>query len=135
MAGRADVPRLRTTVSTTTRAARLRAGLSQADVAEGVGVVTDVYGRFERSTLLPSVPTLRRLCLTLRVSADEILGLGPPKIPEEPHGPEQRDPPHVRRLLRTLRQLSPKQVQLIGSLAQGLKRRAPRKRTKRGELK
>jgi transcriptional regulator with XRE-family HTH domain len=101
-------------------------------VAEGVGITTEVYGRLERRQLLPSVPTLRRLCLTLRVSADEFLGLGPSKTPDWSGGPEPRDPPNLRRLLRTLRELSPEQLKLIGQLAQSLERSPPRKRTKRG---
>lgn len=132
MAAHEAIHQLRTTVSTAARAARLRAGLSQADVAEGVGVVTEVYGRLERSDLLPSVPTLRRLCLTLRVSADEFLGLGSSKEPDWSDGPAQRDPPHLRRLLRTLRELSPEQLRLIGSLARALVRKPPRKNTKGG---
>jgi transcriptional regulator with XRE-family HTH domain len=130
MAGNADIHQLRTTVSTAARAARLRAGLSQADVAAGIGIVTEVYGRLERSHLLPSVPTLRRLCLTLRVSADEFLGLDPSKTPDWPNEPPPQDPPPLRRLLRTLRALSPEHVKLIGGLAQALKRGPPPKRTK-----
>ncbi len=132
MAGNADVHQLRATVSTAARTARLRAGLSQADVAESVGIVTEVYGRLERSNLLPSVPTLRQLCLTLGVSADEFLGLGPSKAPDWANGPRQLEPPHLRRLLRTLRALSPEQLRLVGGLARELERRPPPKRTKEG---
>ena len=132
MAVDADVHRIRTTLSTAARTACLRAGLSQADVAESIGVVTEVYGRLERRNLLPRVPTLRRLCLTSRVSADEFLGLGPSKTPGWPDGPPPRDPPHLRRLPRTLRALSPEQLKLIGGVAQALERNPPRKRTKGG---
>ena len=46
----------------TARAARLLAKLTQADVAERVGIATEVYGRLERGAMLPSAPTLRKLC-------------------------------------------------------------------------
>ena len=42
------------------RAAREKAGLTQQETAERVGVVTEVYGRMERGLLLPSLPTLLR---------------------------------------------------------------------------
>jgi len=57
------------------REARRKAELTQADVAERVGVVTEVYGRMERGNLTPSVLTLRKLCLVLRVDASAALGL------------------------------------------------------------
>lgn len=57
------------------RSARLKAELTQADVAERVGVVTEVYGRMERGNLTPSVLTLRKLCMVLRVDASTALGL------------------------------------------------------------
>jgi transcriptional regulator with XRE-family HTH domain len=45
--------------------ARLKAELTQVDVADRVGVATEVYGRMERGDLTPSVPSLRRLCVVL----------------------------------------------------------------------
>lgn len=55
--------------------ARMRLGLTQAEVARELGVVTDVYGRMERGDMLPSVSSLRRVCLVLGLSADELLSL------------------------------------------------------------
>ena len=55
------------------RAARHRAGLSQAQVAEALDVPTLVFSRLERGRLLPSLPTLVGLCGVLRVSVDLIL--------------------------------------------------------------
>jgi transcriptional regulator with XRE-family HTH domain len=46
------------------RAARLRLGLTQAEVAKKVGLKSGVYGRVERGMMMPSVPTLRRICET-----------------------------------------------------------------------
>jgi transcriptional regulator with XRE-family HTH domain len=57
------------------RAARLKAELTQADVAERVGVVTEMYERMERGNLTPSVLNLRKLCMVLRLDADAALGL------------------------------------------------------------
>ena len=57
------------------RAARLKAGLTQADVAERVSLVTEVYARIERGHLTPSVLTLRTLCLVLRLDANALLKL------------------------------------------------------------
>jgi transcriptional regulator with XRE-family HTH domain len=57
------------------RAARLKAELTQANVAERIGVATEVYGRMERGNLTPSVFSLRKLCMVLQLDADAALGL------------------------------------------------------------
>ncbi|WP_240359776.1 helix-turn-helix domain-containing protein [Pyxidicoccus trucidator] len=56
------------------RAARHRAGLSQAQVAEAIHVPTLVFSRLERGRLLPSLPTLVGLCGVLSVPVDLLLG-------------------------------------------------------------
>jgi hypothetical protein len=43
------------------REARLRAGLSQAELGRRVGKPASVIGRWERGAVLPSLETLRRL--------------------------------------------------------------------------
>jgi transcriptional regulator with XRE-family HTH domain len=58
------------------RAARLRLGLTQAEVATKVRLKSGVYGRVERGMMTPSVPTLRRMCETLGISSDVLLSLG-----------------------------------------------------------
>ena len=58
------------------RAARLRLGLTQAEVAKKVRLKSGVYGRVERGAMVPSVPTLRRICETLGISSDVLLSLG-----------------------------------------------------------
>lgn len=55
-------------------AARRRVGLTQAEVARGVNMATEVYGRMERGLMLPSLPTLVRLGLTLEAEPSELLG-------------------------------------------------------------
>lgn len=57
------------------RGARERLGLTQAEVARRAKLSPVVYGRVERGLMTPSVPTLRRLCLALGLSAGALLGL------------------------------------------------------------
>ena len=101
------------------REARLKAEWTQADVAERVGVATEVYGRMERGHLTPSVSNLRTLCRVLRLGADAALGLEPHETPAwVKEGPAaEDDPPRLRRLLRTLRQLDDRQLAAIGFVA------------------
>ena len=116
--------KLAKTIGEAARSARLRAQLTQADVAEMVDLVTEVYGRIERGGMVPSVPTLLRLCRALRISADELLGLAGPdgtlKLADPPN--EQGEKPEVRAVLRTLRQLDSSQIKLLGRLAVALKK-------------
>ncbi|WP_233595221.1 MULTISPECIES: helix-turn-helix domain-containing protein [Corallococcus] len=60
-------------IGTHVRAARHRAGLTQAQVAQAIHVPALVFSRLERGRLLPSVPTLVALGGVLRVSVDFIL--------------------------------------------------------------
>ncbi|WP_257455609.1 helix-turn-helix transcriptional regulator [Archangium lipolyticum] len=104
------------------REARLKAELTQADVADRVGVATEVYGRMERGHLTPSVPNLRKLCMVLRVDASAALGLAAGEavtwlMESEPTSEES---PQMRRLIRTLRQLDNRQLAAIGYMARTL---------------
>lgn len=119
---------LAATIGNAARAARIRANLTQEDVAERVGLATEVYGRLERGGMLPSVPTLRKLCVVLSIPSDVLLGLsadqygrkwGPPE-PEEPRGREE--PSEIRRLIRTVKKLEPEEFRLLSLMAAGLKR-------------
>ncbi|ADO75529.1 helix-turn-helix domain-containing protein [Stigmatella aurantiaca] len=116
--------RLATIIGAAVRAARQRLDLTQADVAERVGIATEVYGRLERGHMLPSVKTLRRLCLVLNCSSDVLLGVTSPEKPvevaEDPH--EYGERPEVRRVLRTLRRLEPAQLKLISQVAGAIHR-------------
>ncbi|MGZ3457068.1 MAG: helix-turn-helix domain-containing protein [Archangium sp.] len=116
--------KLAKTIGEAARNARLRAQLTQADVAEMVDLVTEVYGRIERGGMVPSVPTLLRLCRALRISADELLGLAGPdgslKLTEPPG--EQGEKAEIRAVLRVLRTLTTGQVKLLGRLAAALKK-------------
>ncbi|WP_426756699.1 helix-turn-helix transcriptional regulator [Myxococcus sp. Y35] len=116
--------RLATLIGNAVRAARQRLELTQADVAERVGIATEVYGRLERGHMLPSVRTLRKLCLVLNCSSDVLLGMagagveGAPALAEDP--PEYRERPEVRRLLRTVRKLDAPRLRLLGQVAHAL---------------
>ncbi|MBN1204417.1 MAG: helix-turn-helix transcriptional regulator [Myxococcaceae bacterium] len=103
------------------RTARMRAGLTQEDVAERIGMASEVYGRMERGQMLPRVENLRRLCLVLNVPPHELLGLDPDSFrgafswdEVKPRGDDTAD---VRRLLRRLRKLSTNQVKLLSLIA------------------
>ncbi|MBI5543541.1 MAG: helix-turn-helix transcriptional regulator [Deltaproteobacteria bacterium] len=105
------------------RAARVRAGLTQADVAERVGIATEVYGRLERGLMLPSVETLRKLSRVLGIAADALLGLRGDSGAAEPPATYGGEKPEVRRLIRRLKRLDAKQLRLISLLASELSRR------------
>ncbi|ATB32654.1 helix-turn-helix transcriptional regulator [Melittangium boletus] len=116
---------LATTIGTAARAARVRANLTQEDVAERVGLATEVYGRLERGGMLPSVPTLRRLCEILRIPSDVLLGLTPAQEnfwAKEPPARPTEEPAEIRRLVRTVKRLEPAEFRLLSLMATGLLR-------------
>lgn len=107
------------------RQARMHAELTQADVAERIGVATEVYGRLERGMLMPSVPTLRRLCVALRLQADVLLSLGTGRSNPawtEPVPPPEKEGPQMRRLMRHVRKLTPAQLRALSIVAATLRR-------------
>ena len=118
-----DKKKLMTHLAAVVREARKKTELTQADVADRVGLVTEVFGRLERGHLLPSVPTFRRLCRVLRLDANVVLGLDAEKAPllEVPE-PEADDPPELRRLVRTLRRMDAAQLAVVSSTANALMR-------------
>jgi transcriptional regulator with XRE-family HTH domain len=78
------------TIGNALRTARIRLELTQQDVAEAIDINVLIYGRMERGKLLPSVPTLCKLCVVLQASSDELLGFTPPGLrpgptTHEPH--------------------------------------------------
>ena len=104
------------------REARLRAGLTQADVAERLGIVAEVYGRLERGKMLPSVDTLKRLAQSLRVSADELLGLSEAGAETAALPPPAGDNPAIRRLVRRASRLGRRQLRILILVAAALAR-------------
>jgi transcriptional regulator with XRE-family HTH domain len=115
--------KLASTVGEAARLARMRAGLTQSDVATRIGVAPEVYGRMERGKMLPSVPTLLRMCLALRSNPDELMGIAPrhagpgdsPYVEDVPSSLD--DTPEMRRLLRSLRRLQRPQIKLMHLVA------------------
>lgn len=54
------------------RAAREHAGLTQEEVAHRIELHPMTYGGIERGRLLPSVATLTRLCVVLKIDPDTL---------------------------------------------------------------
>ena len=55
--------------------ARLRAGLSQKEVARLVGVASSTYSLYESGNREPNIDTIKRMADILNASADELLGI------------------------------------------------------------
>ncbi len=100
------------------RAARERLGLTQAEVAHKVGLVPDVYGRIERGTLVPSVPSLRRLCLVLGISSDALLGGSPCQGAATVDGAPWTERPssEFERVAHQLRTWSPRRLRILSKV-------------------
>lgn len=112
-----NLKRLAPRIGDSCRAARQKLQLTQEDVAERVGLATEVYGRLERGKMTPSVPTLRKLCLCLNLSADVALALDDTaELPPRPVT-EEEESPDVRRLLRRARELPPDRLKILLRLA------------------
>jgi len=112
--------KLATRLGESARAARQRLNLTQEDVAERIGIATEVYGRLERGNMLPSVPTFRKLCAVLALSADEALGLSqesPIPWTPPPPSPEASEPAELRRLLRRARGLDRNSLRVLSLVA------------------
>jgi transcriptional regulator with XRE-family HTH domain len=54
------------------RAAREKAGLTQDAVAEQIALHPMTYGGIERGRLLPSISTLTRICILLKLDPDTL---------------------------------------------------------------
>jgi transcriptional regulator with XRE-family HTH domain len=99
------------------REARVRAGMTQVEVAAAVDVCEDVYARYERGTALPCVEMFERLCRVMNCSADWLLDEGgstPPPVQEPDE--DLRNARRLRRLHRELRKARPSTVQLVCSV-------------------
>ena len=111
---------LGTTIGATARAAREALGLTQAQVAERVGLVPLVYSRLERGKMLPSVPTLLRICDALDISADEALGRPVTNKGGKKRGEDESV--NLRRLVTLGRKLDEKQLEALVHVAQVMRR-------------
>ncbi len=92
-----------------------------------MGVATEVYGRIERGVMLPSVPTLFRLCVALSIGPHELMGFTAMNI--SPQGslwgagglpPRFVDSPEMRRLFRSLGRLEQPRLKLVSRLVASL---------------
>jgi transcriptional regulator with XRE-family HTH domain len=77
---------LRRAIGRAAREARTQLQLTQAEVADALGMAPEVYGRIERGEFMPSVITLVNVATVLRVTPDQLLGWaelqGRPRSPE-----------------------------------------------------
>ncbi|MGZ3457687.1 MAG: helix-turn-helix domain-containing protein [Archangium sp.] len=113
------------------RDARLRLGLTQVQVAKRTRLAPAVYGRIERACMMPSVPTLLRLCGALKLDANTLLGFSsevpPPWL--APTSDVGDDTPEVHCFLREIRTLTPLQLSAFATLARSMvaksRKRAP----------
>ncbi|MCY1045083.1 helix-turn-helix transcriptional regulator [Corallococcus sp. bb12-1] len=106
------------------RAAREQLGLTQAEVGERVGLISTVYSRLERGKMLPSVPTLYRLCIELKVSPEDLLGLTALVRGRKGQRPRAREDelPALRRLLYLARKLDAEKLEALLHVATVLTR-------------
>ncbi|HEX5751108.1 MAG TPA: helix-turn-helix transcriptional regulator [Archangium sp.] len=100
------------------RAARLRLGLTQMEVAAKVDLEPGVYGRIERGHMMPSVPSLRRICAALGVSSDTLLSLGEQegKQSAAPLDPISGEHPELSRIIHILQGWPPERLSLLRKL-------------------
>jgi len=112
-------PKLAVQIGAAAREARKRAKLTQEDVAERLGISPEVYGRMERGITTPSVPTLKKICQALGVTASSLLMVETLKPPagSESRQTKQEDSPEIRKLLRRLRTLKKPQLDAIRIVA------------------
>ncbi|NTX39142.1 helix-turn-helix transcriptional regulator [Myxococcus sp. CA033] len=101
-------------IGDTARLARLRANLTQVDVAQLLDISPVVYNRLERGRMLPSVQTLYRLCPALRTTPNELLGY-PASLPPDVVADAKES------LLRRVRQLDAHQALALIQLLPGVR--------------
>jgi transcriptional regulator with XRE-family HTH domain len=100
------------------RLARRARSMTQADVADRLGVTTEFYARIERGNALPSVTTLARLVDTLDLELDAIIARAAGG--ELPRAEPPCDPLPLRRVLRRLRRATPSARALVIELLEAL---------------
>jgi transcriptional regulator with XRE-family HTH domain len=99
-------------------AARLRSGLTQAELAEASGVTDETISRIERGRYEPAVSTLFRLAEALDISLDRLAG--EPARDSSPPRPRSRISPVVRRLRARIDALTPDAQRALLAIAERL---------------
>ncbi len=87
---------------------RLRAQLTQAQLAERLGVATETISRLERGVVLPSLETMNDLAAALGVDLSELFS-----FPERP-SPRQAA---MESLLSTTRRMTVEQIDAVTAVA------------------
>lgn len=83
------------TLSGALRRERLQSLLTQAELAEKVGISLEAYSRLERGQSLPSFPTLLKVCEVLHTSPDALLLSGTQVQHDAPQ--RVKNPARIRR--------------------------------------
>ncbi|SEL13520.1 DNA-binding transcriptional regulator, XRE-family HTH domain [Stigmatella aurantiaca] len=111
-------------IGSAARDARTHLGLTQAEVAEKLGIAHMVYSRLERGKMLPSVQTLLRMCAVLHISSDELLGIAEAERGNrQARGPRsETELPRVRQLLGLARKMDEDKLDALVTVAQVLLR-------------
>ncbi len=102
------------------RAARDKMGLTQAQVAERIQLTPLVYSRIERGKMLPSVPSLVRLCAALHLSPEDALGFAPRPARAKRKSGQEPEEETLRRLVYIARRLAPEQLAALLGVATAL---------------
>ena len=97
-----------TTIGRRLREARLRRGLMQVQLAEALGIDQSLISEYERGVIRVHGSLLAGLAKTLKVSADEILGLKA----QRGNGSAELDPRFLRRL-QQIKKLSKRDKQAL----------------------
>lgn len=97
------------------RVARERLGLTQAELAEKLDLVPEVYGSIERGRLIPSSQTVLRLSRVLGISTDVLLGVLPfqGEATLDSALPEENPSPELRRIVHRLRPWPPERLRVL----------------------
>ena len=109
------------TIGVAARAARTRLELTQVQVAELVGIAAMVYSRLERGLMLPSVPTLLKLCQVLETTPDALMGFssGEKQAPRASRAQREQEEA-LRHLLSIGRKLETEKLQALITMARAL---------------
>ncbi|TQF10741.1 helix-turn-helix transcriptional regulator [Myxococcus llanfairpwllgwyngyllgogerychwyrndrobwllllantysiliogogogochensis] len=102
------------------RLAREQMSLTQVQVAERVGMASAVYSRVERGHMIPSVETLKKLCIELMVSPEDMMGLTESSTSGARARPE--DDTTLRRLIFVARKLDAGKLDALVHVATELAR-------------